>query len=72
MQIIKVITLPKLGKDPKFPLNLRPISLLSTTSKLFENVILNIVQKQTKKEACLTQANLVSVHVTARHCNVRG
>jgi hypothetical protein len=40
----KVITLPKPGKDPKFPPNLRPISLLSTTGKLFEKVILQIDQ----------------------------
>jgi hypothetical protein len=41
----KVITLPKTGKDPKFPQNLRPISLLSTRDKLFEEVILKIPQK---------------------------
>jgi hypothetical protein len=34
----KVVTLPKLAKDPKFPQNLRPITLLSTTGKLFENI----------------------------------
>jgi hypothetical protein len=39
----KVITLPKPGKDPKFSQTLRPISLRSTTGKLFEKVILNIV-----------------------------
>jgi hypothetical protein len=40
----KVITLPKHGKDPKFAQNLRPISLLSTTGKLFEKVILTRIQ----------------------------
>jgi hypothetical protein len=36
----KIITLPKTGKDPKFPQNLHPISFLPTTGKLFEKVIL--------------------------------
>jgi hypothetical protein len=40
----KTITLPKPGKDPKFPQNLRPISLVSTTGKLFEKVILKALQ----------------------------
>jgi hypothetical protein len=31
-------------KDPKFPQNLHPIGLLSTTGKLFKKVILKIVQ----------------------------
>jgi len=40
----KIITSPKPGKDSKFPQNLRPISLLSTTGKLFQKVIQKIVQ----------------------------
>jgi hypothetical protein len=40
-----VIALPKPGKDPKFPQNLRPISLLSTTGKVFEKAILGIVKR---------------------------
>jgi hypothetical protein len=40
----KVTTLPKPG-DPKLPQNLRSISLLSTTGKLFETVALKIVQR---------------------------
>jgi hypothetical protein len=40
-----MIALPKPGKDPKFPQYLRPISLLSTTGKLFEEVILKVVQR---------------------------
>jgi hypothetical protein len=41
----KIITLPKTGEDPKFPQNLRPISLLPTTGKLFEKVILQFLKK---------------------------
>jgi hypothetical protein len=41
---MKVIALPKRGKDPEFPQNLRPIGLLPSTGKLFEKVILQIVQ----------------------------
>jgi hypothetical protein len=48
-----VITLPKPGKAPKFPQHLRPISLLSTTGKLLEKVILNIVQKHIEDRGLL-------------------
>jgi hypothetical protein len=49
----EVKTLPKPSKDPKFPQNLRPISLLSTTGKLFKKVILKIVQKHTEERGLL-------------------
>jgi hypothetical protein len=40
----KVIMVVKLSKEPKFPQNLCPISLLFTTGNLFKKVSLNIVQ----------------------------
>ncbi|PNF38110.1 hypothetical protein B7P43_G15356, partial [Cryptotermes secundus] len=49
----KVITLPKSGKDLKFPQNLRPISLLSTTGKLFEKVILKFLRKHIEERGLL-------------------
>jgi hypothetical protein len=60
----KVITLPKFGKDLKFPQNLCPISLLSTTGKLFGKVILKIVQKRIE-ERCLL--NVGQFGFRARH-----
>jgi hypothetical protein len=41
----EVITLLKPGKDPKFPQNLRPVSILSTMDKLFVKAIQKIVQR---------------------------
>jgi hypothetical protein len=59
----------KSGKNPKFPQHLRPISLLSTTGKLFQKVILKIVQDTLKKKAFLMKASLVSAPVTTWHFN---
>jgi hypothetical protein len=49
----KVITLPKPSKHPKFPQNLLLISLLSSTGKLFEKLILRIIQKHTEERNSL-------------------
>jgi hypothetical protein len=46
-KVAKIITLPKPGEDPKFPQNLRRISLLSTTGKVFDKGIYNVIQKYT-------------------------
>jgi hypothetical protein len=45
--------LPKPDKDPEFPQNLLPISLLSITGKSFEKVIHNIVQKHIEERSKL-------------------
>jgi hypothetical protein len=45
----KFLTLPKPGKGPKFLQNLRPISLLSTTDKLFKTIILKIGQRHVEE-----------------------
>jgi hypothetical protein len=49
----KIITLPKHGKDPKFPQNLGPTSFLSTTGKLFEKVIMKLFQKHIEERGLL-------------------
>jgi hypothetical protein len=49
----KDITLPKPGKDPKFPHNLSPINLLSTTGKLLDKVILKTVQSHFEERGLL-------------------
>jgi hypothetical protein len=52
----QVITLLKLDKDPKFPQNLRPISLLSTRGKLFEKVTLQIVKRHIEERGLLSES----------------
>jgi hypothetical protein len=66
----KVIALPKPGKDPKFPQNLRPISLLSTTGKRFEKVVLKIVQRhiENKKLLNANQFGFRTYHSTTLQC----
>jgi hypothetical protein len=48
-----VVALPKPGKDPKFPQNLRLISLLPSTGKVFENVIIEIVNRHIRERILL-------------------
>jgi hypothetical protein len=65
----KIITLPKTGKDPKFPQNLLPISLLPTTGKLFKKVILEFLKKHIQEESLLnaSQFGLRARHITTRN-----
>jgi hypothetical protein len=65
-----VITLPKPGKDPKFPQNLRPISLLSSTGKVFEKVILEILKKHIREKNLLnaSQFGFRARHSTTLQC----
>jgi hypothetical protein len=59
----------KLGKDPKFPQNIHSISLLSTTGKPFEKVILKIVQRYIEERDLLTasQFGFHAHHSTMLH-----
>jgi hypothetical protein len=68
----KFITLPKPGKDPKFPQNLHLISLMSTAGKLFEKVILNIVQRHIEDRGLLIakQFGFHARHIPARELHV--
>jgi hypothetical protein len=67
---VKVITLPKPSKDPKCPQNLRPISLLSTTGKLFEKINLKIVQRYIEGKGLLnaSQFGFRARHNTTFQC----
>jgi hypothetical protein len=66
----KVLALPKPGKDPKFPQNLRPISLLSTTGKVFEKVVLEIVKRHIGEKNLLNASQFGFRALHRRHCNV--
>jgi hypothetical protein len=48
-----VIFIPKPGKDPKFPQNYRPISLLSNVGKIVEKVILTRLVKMANDNAAI-------------------
>jgi hypothetical protein len=60
----KVMTLPKPGKDPKFPQNLHPINLLSTRGQLFEKLILKVLQKHIEERGL---PNASQFYFRARH-----
>jgi hypothetical protein len=66
----KIITFPKPVKDSKFPQNLRPISLLPTTSKLLKKVILKLAQKHIEERDLLTanQFGFRARHSTIVQC----
>jgi hypothetical protein len=65
-----VVALPKPHKDPKLPQNLRPISILPFTGKLFEKVILQIVQNQIGEKHLLnaSQFGFRARHSTTMQC----
>jgi hypothetical protein len=65
-----MVALPKPGKDPKFPQNLRPISLLPSTGKFFEKVILQIVKRHIGENNLLnaSQFGFRARHSTTLQC----
>jgi hypothetical protein len=66
----KIITLPKPGKDSKFPKNLQLFNLLSTTGKLFEKVSLKIAKRHTNEKGLLNagQYGFRECHSTTLQC----
>jgi hypothetical protein len=65
-----MLTLPKPDKDPKLPPNIRPISLMPTTGKLFEKVILKIAQRHIEDKGLLnaSQFGFRVCHSTTLQC----
>jgi hypothetical protein len=65
-----VVALPKPGKDSKFPQNIRPISLLSSTGKVFKKVILEIVKRHIGERNFLnaSQFGFRARHSTTLQC----
>jgi hypothetical protein len=63
-------TLPKPSRGPKFPQNLSHIDLLSTTGKLFEKVILKLVQRHTEERRLFngSQFGFRAHRSTTRQC----
>jgi hypothetical protein len=66
----KIIALPKPGKKPKFPENLRSISLLSTTGKLFEKLTLKTIHRHIAERNLLnaSQFGFRARHSTTLQC----
>jgi hypothetical protein len=58
----QVITLEKNQQIPKFPQNLRPISLLSTSGKLFEQLILRTIQNHIEENLLTVSYFCVQAH----------
>jgi hypothetical protein len=65
-----VVALPKPDKDPKFPQNLRPISLLCPKGKVFEKVILQTAQRHIEEGNLLnaSQFGFRARHSTTLQC----
>jgi hypothetical protein len=63
-------SLTETSKDPKFPQNLRPISLLSSTGKVFGKFILEIVQRHMGERLLLnaSQFGFRARHSTTLQC----